>query len=457
MTSQVLSSLQEKKGLILGLLLIEIIIALVAIIIPSLLSLLILIPLLVIFYANPIWGLLCLIPFLPDYGISFYTIGRADITLLEVALLGACLCWVFMCIRENKIVFHGSSPDVAIFLIISWCAFSVFWSPSVSRGLYQILKMIPGLTIYYLHIHLVKNKREFNLVLISWIVMATVFSMVGLYETIFYGVKAAEKFLGAETITHLSRAVRTTAFFKSPDELGFILCLSIVLAFGMLVTTKSKKWKSFLWILLPFMFFVLLSTFSRKSFLGLIIALTYLSTQNKKALKSFLVISLTGLLLVFFFGSAGFLAALWHRLQSYFLSPKVSIKHRVQLWELALRLFSEHTIIGKGLGAFFIAANKEESHFLGPHSFYLFILSELGLIGLLLLLFWGIQIAQKFHQFYRFNKDKSAELMCKVMISGFLVIITQGFFRAMNLIDAIFWGFLGLSSAFLRIYTPKEI
>jgi O-antigen ligase len=458
MISGSLSPLRGQKVLWLGLIVAEIGIGLTAMVIPAIytLSLIIIVVLAGFFFAKPILGLLCVIPFLPNYLITFYSLGPADITPLELSLFVAILCWFVLCIRENRVLIRGSGTDAAIFLMIGWCLLAVFWSPSASRGMYQIVKMIPGLLIYYLHVQLVRSKRDFDLVLSAWIAMAAFFTVIGFFETVIYGVEAAAKLVGTGQIAHLTREVRANVFFKSPDDLGFILCISIVVAIAKFTTTTSKKWRRFLAVFLPLMLFVLLSTFSRKSILAVFVACGYLSWHNKKVFRSFVGISLMGVILLVLVASAGFLEALGSRLESYFMSPEVAISARVELWTLGFRLFGESPVFGNGLGSFFVIASALGSQFGSIHSFYLFVLCELGLVGFMFLLFWGFQIGQRFARFFRVNRDQAARLTGRAIVGGFIVLMITGLFRAMNLIDPIFWGFLGLSAAFLRTYMPQE-
>ncbi|MGB9715798.1 MAG: O-antigen ligase family protein [Thermodesulfovibrionales bacterium] len=287
--------------------------------------------------------------------------------------------------------------------------------------------------------------------------MAVIFTIIGFYETVIYGINAASNIvIEEETFTRLTRDVRASALFTSPDTLGFILSLSIVIALLKFVSTQSKKWKVFLWIFLPFMFFVLLSTFSRKSFLGLFIALIYLSWHNRKILFSFLGTAIVGGFLLILLASGGFLEALWNRLQSFFLPPEVAISTRWQNWGIAVNLFFQSPIIGNGIGSYFETTEKLGLKFIAAHNLYLYILSEFGLIGLMLLLFWTYKIAWSFNQFFVLNRDKISALMAKSIVSAFFVLLLQCFFRPINLIDPIFWGFLGFSAAFLKVYMPRK-
>jgi O-antigen ligase len=448
----------EQKAFWITLILSQIIIGLAAIIIPIPFNLFLVasLPLLAILYLKPILGLLLLIPFLPNYPIIFFSIGRADISLLEPFLFLALVSWLFYIIRNNRIEFYISRIDIALFLLFGWCLFSLFWTIDTSRGIFQILRVIEGLTIYFLHVYLVNDKRDFNLVILAWIVTALFSSVMGFYETIIYGIEAASKLVVSEAYTHLTRAVRTTAFFQTPDDLGLILSLCVIFVIIKYITTSSKTLKPLLMFFFPFIFFVLLSTFSRKSYLAILAAISYLSLRNKKALKIFVSVSIIGLLLLVLFASGGFLAAFWNRLESYFKAPEVTITYRWETWQIALRLFSESPVWGKGIGSFFVSAQQVGSPLNVTHNFYVYILAELGLVGVALILFWYVQIARSFAEFHRLNRDKLSNLIATGVTCGLIILFVQSFFRAFQLTDAIFWGILGLSSAFLKVYMPKK-
>lgn len=448
----------EQKALWIAVILSQIVIGLTSIIlpVPYVIGLVFAALMLVIFYSKPIIGLLLLVPFLGNYPIIFFSIGRADITLFEVAFLITFLCWILSWIREKEFRLYGSATDIPIFLLFCWVVFSLFWTIDVSRGMFQILHMIPGFITYYLFIHMTKDKKDFNLILIVWILWALVSSIMGFYETIIYGINAASKLTISETYTHLTREVRTTSFFISPDDLGLLLSLSIVLVITKYTITRSRYWKFLLLIFLPVMLFVLLSTFSRKSYLSFSAAAIYLSWRNRKALTTFLGIAIVGVLMFIVLASTGFLDLLLNRLQSYFYAPEVTITGRWTAWGIALKLFSQSPILGNGAGSFFVYAQILESPLNIPHDFYLYIISELGLVGLGLVLFWYFRILRSFSNFYRLSKDKSANIIATGVVCGLIILLFQSFFRTFQLTDPFFWGFLGISSAFLKVYMPEK-
>jgi O-antigen ligase len=450
-----LSLFLEQKVFWIAAIISQIIIGLTIVVIPIPygLSLIALIPLLIIFYHKPILGLLLLIAFLPGYPLILFSVGRADITLFEGAFFIAFFSWLLLCIRDNNIRLYGSTIDIPIFLIFSWCLVSLFWTIDVSRGIFQILHMMPALITYYLFIHMIKDKKDFNLVLSGWIIIAVVFTAIGFFETVFYGINAASQLVITETYTHLTRGVRAEALFTSPDTLGLVLSLTIILVIIKYMTTPSKGWKAFLIIFLPIMFFVFVATFSRKSYLSVVAALIFMSLRYRKILFWSLGISVAGLILTILIATGGFMEALLNRLQTYFVTPEVSISERWATWHIGLQLFSESPITGKGLGSFFVSAQVLESPLNIPHNFYVYVLAELGIIGLALVIFWYFQIAQSYYVFFRQSKNEYEKMIARGMASGLIVILVQSFFRTFQFTDPLFWGFLGISSAFLKVYT----
>ncbi|OGW47166.1 MAG: hypothetical protein A2Y66_09135 [Nitrospirae bacterium RBG_13_41_22] len=449
----------EQKAFWIAIILSQVIVGLAILIIPFPygLSLIALIPLLIIFYSKPILGLLLLVPFFPNYPVFLYSIGEIRVRLVDPFIVLALISWFFMCMRTMKIKLYSSPIDIAIFLFIGWSFLSFLWTPNTTGGLVQILKIITGLVIYYLHVNMIEDKKDFDLLLHTWIIVAILFSIVGLLETLLYGIEAASKLVISPVgTTKLTRAVRTSAFTLGPDTLGFILSIAFILVIIKYQITSSKKWRILLLMSLPLMFFVLMSTFSRSVYLALFVAVFYLSLRSGRILKIIIVISVVGSLLFLLLGVGGFLDVLVYRIETFFMSPEVAIEDRVIMWRLASKLFTESPIVGNGIASFILTARIGALPLQTPHNIYLYTLVEYGLIGFMLFLFWGFQIMKGFMEFHKSNKDKSADLISTGMTCGFIIVLIMAGFRNIGLVEPLFWGFLGLSSAFLKVYIPKK-
>ena len=90
-----------------------------------------------------------------------------------------------------------------------------------------------------------------------------------------------------------------------------------------------------------------------------------------------------------------------------------------------------------------------------PHNFYLFILVEFGVVGMALVLLWGYQFFFSFRQYRHTIAEDETYLLATGLTAGAIVIVLHAFFRSFSLTDPTFWGYFGMTSAFLKVYLPK--
>jgi O-antigen ligase len=123
----------------------------------------------------------------------------------------------------------------------------------------------------------------------------------------------------------------------------------------------------------------------------------------------------------------------------------------MEAWSTAVSLFLDSPIIGKGLGAFWVASIDMGSHLGFPHSFFFFILSELGLVGFLLFFLWSFLIVKHLVSLMNVVETKDVRIIIAGLLAGLVAILIEMPFRSMSLTEPLFWGFLGLCSAFLKV------
>ena len=153
--------------------------------------------------------------------------------------------------------------------------------------------------------------------------------------------------------------------------------------------------------------------------------------------------------------SSGFIDALKERVMSLFMSPEESIKYRLDAWNVGIDMFKQSPLIGRGLGSFYLISLLAGSQLNFPHNFYVFILSELGLVGLFFLMFWWFQIGLKFVKFLKDCENEEIRVIGVGMIGGLITIAIHMAFRSFSLTDPTFWGFMGLTSAFLKLHDQE--
>jgi O-antigen ligase len=334
----------------------------------------------------------------------------------------------------------------------------LFWTPSFGRGFHHVVKVITGLLVYYSIVNLIDDEKSFVLVLSVWLLIAVALAVHGVYETATTGVTASQQLVIKEGYTHLGRSVRTSSVVGSPDNLGIMLNLAIVVVSAILLSSPSRNLKTVLGIAMCIMVVSLVATFSRKSYLGTSVGTMFVVANYKKPFRAVLIgLFGTGLILVVIFAMFPSIADVFvHRLSTYLAPLEVSISERAATWKFALNLFKRSPVLGHGVGSFYVIALQADSPLFLIHNFYIYVLTELGFIGFALFLFCMIQIVREYVQFYRNIQDRSKRILAAGMIGGVIGLAIQAGFRTFGLTDPIFWGFYGLTSAFWKVHKKNN-
>src|SRR3989304_2347022 len=417
--------------------------------------------LIAVIYYKPILSYLLLVLLLPNYGIDLLKIGGdVDISLLEPAVFMAFIGLIFLFIKKQRLSVHLTEVEFAMFLLFLWTAFSIFWTPIQLRGFQQIIKISIGLVIYFISTTMITNRKDFNTVVGAWVVLVLVVSVLGTYETFTTGFKAATYYTFTPGYDKIHRDVRTTALFEGADMVGFITSLVTVLIITYLLVLSRGRWKTILLISLPLASFTFLTAMSRKSFVALLGALFFMQLMLKKKFLSRMIIILivsfiVAISVILIMGSSGFIDALSERVMSMFMSPEESIKYRLDAWTVGIDMFKQSPLIGKGLGSFYQISLLAGSQLNFPHNFYVFIISELGLVGLFFLIFWWFQIGAKFVKLLKNCANEEIRVIGIGIIGGLITIAIHMTFRSFSLTDPTFWGYMGLTSAFLKLHSQE--
>lgn len=440
----------------------QVILGMWAVVMPLTYLPLVFIPLLIaIIYYKPIIAYLVLVLFLPNYGIDLFKIaGETDLSLLEPAVFIAFIGFVFFVIKEKKLNLSITEVELAMFLLYIWAMFSIFWSPVELRGIQQIIKITIGFVIYFLSTTMIKDRKDFNIVVGAWITLVLAISIVGTYETFTEGFKAATSYVFTPAYNKIHKDVRTTALFEGADMVGFITSLIIILIITYLVILPRGKWKTTLLIILPIALFAFVTAMSRKSFVAFAGALIFmqlmLRTKFISRLLPIILISFLGVLsVIWIYGPSQFWGAIEERVMSLFMPAEEAIKYRLLAWEVGVRMFTQSPLVGGGLGSFYHESVLAGMTLNFPHNFYIFILSELGLVGLFLLLLWWFPLGSKFVKLFRNCTNEETRAIAVGLIAGLITIVLHMAFRSFSLTDPTFWGYMGLTSAFLKINSQE--
>jgi O-antigen ligase len=184
-----------------------------------------------------------------------------------------------------------------------------------------------------------------------------------------------------------SSVYRANALTGDPNHLGIFLIVPLLTMLPVyLRLEQGHPWKRRLAAALAFMFFVLLATLSRSALVGLAVGLLVLAVPYRRFLRSRALLAPLAVVGVV-------LAYLLYRRWDYF---SVVLRSRIQtgggstsahfeVYDFIGQIIHSHPLLGLGLNNFsvyyeFVTGKTNW----GPHSFWVALIVETGLIGLLL-------------------------------------------------------------------------
>lgn len=141
------------------------------------------------------------------------------------------------------------------------------------------------------------------------------------------------------------------------------------------------------------------------------------------------------------------------------------------LWRQAVYMFRDHPVSGVGQAAYFIELpDYHRRYHIGYHlydfagNYYLQILSELGLVGIILVLFIFFLIIKKLLSYFLDkNKNKKLQredwLLAGLLISFFSMVVVLFFGPHTNFIEVqfLFWLVIGLIIAYININSRNKL
>ena len=177
---------------------------------------------------------------------------------------------------------------------------------------------------------------------------------------------------------------RPNALTGDPNHLAVMLCVPLLMLLPLyLRLERGHRLRIPLAIVLAFLFLVQLTTLSRSGLLGVIVGLLVLAVPYRRALTSrALLVPLGGIAVVL-------LAVIWER-RHYF---EVLLRSRIQtggssesahlaVYDFVPQIIHSHPLFGLGLNTFSVYYEfvTGKSNW-GPHSFYVALIVETGLVG----------------------------------------------------------------------------
>ncbi|MDD5589558.1 MAG: O-antigen ligase family protein [Candidatus Portnoybacteria bacterium] len=200
--------------------------------------------------------------------------------------------------------------------------------------------------------------------------------------------------------------MRAFGSFPDPHMLSFFLgmILPLVVAGAM----GSKKNQLLLFFLAGFIFLVLLATFSRGGYLGIVAAFVSMIFLGWRSFSGPVKVKIIMAgILIFFLIIALAQPVLERFFSSFFLSEGSSIS-RLEIWRNSWQVFISNPILGVGLGNYPRYADPLASYRtpITSHNLYLDLLVETGILGFFA---WFLLLAGSFYQLLKFIRSRKSE------------------------------------------------
>lgn len=381
------------------------------------------------------------------YEYGTYSLYGFDI-LLGVIFVLTCINLFQLTFNKQKIILKKHFLKFWIlysFFILS--LFSSIWALSWGISLFYILKYFEGIIFIFL-LNKVDYKFEklLNFFLASVLVQGIIGIFQFIYQTDLFGSNKwlgvsehSPKDLGVSVInTGARRWLRSYAFLPHPNilagflGLGWVVSIYKYLRLKIVSGLKTRNKNDFFLASFIIFTFALLTTFSRavwvSCFVVFVILVLFSFYSKKFKLKlSFLKLGTIGFLIVinFFLIYKPLIFTRFNINQNRL--EQISINERVSYINQSKNIIKTNFLFGVGIGNFTKSVYelediKKEAYYYQPvHNIYLLLISELGLLGFVLLLLFITKWAKLF--LFLLN---NLEI---VLFSGFsLTIMVTGFF-----------------------------
>jgi len=371
----------------------------------------------VLLFLKPLWGLIVLIILRPAIDLAgtqpFFSSRNLFVDINLNSLLGLLVVvWGAWVVYKNRQKINKLPAIISIVLFLLITIFSVFLSPNAVSSLREFIRILSIFSLYAIAFFLVKSKDDKKKLINGIILSSFIPVSVGL----------AQRFMGEGEVIFGEFFRRIYGTFFYPNSLAFFLVLVIGLALERFYRSKKISFKVLYAGLILLYFFVLLGTYTRGAWIGIILLFLVFSALKlpRLLLAGFLI-----LVLIYFLGPT-----LQERINDVIsLEPFSSLIWRFRLWRNTLPFFYEKPLLGHGIGSFQSVSQKLQGLSTLPapeaHNDYLRLLIETGVLGVLTYFAIQLRLAIFFLKNYFKKKDKylkSTNLIVFLLIGVFLVM-----------------------------------
>jgi len=381
--------------------------------------------------------------------------GSINLPYVDVVAMVVFLAWVIRKIyfwKSEKLSWYDFPGLIFMGLFVLSGVLALFNADFVLLSLKYLLR--PILFFYLMFVllpfNIIKTKKQFKTALILLIISGVIVSLFGFASVVF----------GGDSL-FVNRAVPYTIGDFNPiggNQNAIAEIIVITLPLGLILLSNIKKYRNQAWfvLLLSFLLFILIMTYSRSGYLAIFLALLiFLFAKLKMNIKRShilpIVLAITVIPILIYI-------TFWKDV-SWVQSSDVS---RWTLTEISLNAIAEHPVIGNGPGSFvnLVAGTYvyvvDFGDPLDSHGFVQKILVEQGFLGFFAFSSFLIYLFSAYIRAYLSmlsSKHKVYLLAMLMMLSGILLF---ELFSTSYYLSRV-WLPIGITLAGIKLYSPKTL
>jgi O-antigen ligase/tetratricopeptide (TPR) repeat protein len=397
-----------------------------------------------------------------------------------LVLIGSILLALRM-IRIGYFYWTKTLLNRAVFLYLLLGLSSVMWSINIYNSLLALPFFLAGPILYFLIIN-----TEFNQDKIDKLLLVIIITGIGM------GIYGIFQYSGIDFSFWSGNIARNQVmgFFGNVNYFAEYLILPLSLTIGLILAKNKIYNRLLLFFALVTMGGALFLTFTRSSYLAIVITVPVIlflyckSSANKqkkifykKIILYFVLFAITAFAIIYIphplNREDSTLGKLRSRVTIESLTSGSSVLRRVATWKFTWMMIDDYPLLGSGLGTYDYHTLKYQAEFFAkgnnrdiyPHGFavqahneYLQIWSELGIIGLLLFLWIIFNYYRNILIHFRRmgEKEKAITIGLSGGVTAALIDSLFGFPLQLAASIALFWIFLGFTSAQINIANTRE-
>lgn len=350
--------------------------------------------------------------------------------------IGLLILVLVFILQKQNFVFNLDIVSGSFLAYFLFHLFSILWAPAKSEAIFYTEKVFLSLTLFWIAGFLFSNSDQ--LFLNTCKVLA--------FVTIIYVLVALSQIIKLISLDSDSMyAVNALSGHKNLFAC-FLFLSSIFLVFGFL--HSSKLWRYFFFGLVTICFGLIILLQTRAVWMGMIvtlfltfvfISLKWIKSGLKLKFKTLftsigILFCLLGLI-VFILYKTDSLASFFSRINVFNFSKSASGIERLVVWDKTIDLIKGNLWFGVGAGNWQLTYTKfsisgvsealEGATFQRPHNDFLWILSEIGIFGLIaFLLVFAFPVFTSISKFLvaPYSNSSLSKLLIACCLLGFLVI-----------------------------------